>query len=360
VPIFKEYILNTHPYKGGSERMGENIIKLSSNENPLGASPKAIEVMCRSMHRVSEYGFQDDQLFTEKLSQFFEGSMTPGQFLPANSGMELLDMICRAFLSPGDACILSSPTFMAYKNFAELCGAKVIDVPLKKDAFSLDVSGIIAAINETTRLIFVSNPNNPTGSFISRTEMDELIDHLPDHVVLVYDEAYYLYVGQRDYPRAQDYIERGKNLIGLHSFSKAYGLAGLRLGYIFSTPKITEYLRHLRRPFMVNSLSMQAGMAALDDWKHLAATLKLIHTEKKWLYKELDKLKIKYWKTEANFILIRPETDAEIFTKKLLEAGIMVRTAGVMGAPGCVRVTIGTREMNVAFILAIINMNHTI
>jgi histidinol-phosphate aminotransferase len=357
VPIFKEFIVNTHPYKGGSIREGENIIKLSSNENPLGASPKAVKAVYKCMQQVSEYGFQDDQLFTEKLSQFFEGSMSPGQFLPANSGMELLDMVCRAFLEPGDSCILSSPTFMAYKNFAELCGANVIDVPLKKDSFAMDVYGIIAAIDETTRIIFISNPNNPTGSFITRTEMDELINHLPDQVVLLYDEAYYQYVGQPDYPRAQDYIERGKNVIGLHSFSKAYGLAGLRLGYIFSTPKITEYLRHLRRPFMVNSLSMEAGMAALDDWEHLAATLKLIHTEKKWLYQELDKLKIQYWKTEANFILIRPEKDAEIFTAKLLEAGIMVRTTGVMGAPGCVRVTIGTREMNVAFILAVMNMD---
>ena len=233
----------------------------------------------------------------------------------------------------------------------------MINVPLKPDSFALDVNGIIAAINETTRLVFISNPNNPTGSFITRKEMDELINHLPDHVVLVYDEAYYQYVGQPDYPRAQDYIEKEKNVIGLHSFSKAYGLAGLRLGYIFSTPKITEYLRHLRRPFMVNSLSMEAGMAALDDWKHLAATLKLIHEEKRWLYQELDKLKIHYWKTEANFILIRPVQEADIFTAKLQEAGIMVRTAEIMGAPGCVRVSIGTREMNVAFILALMNIN---
>ena len=117
MPIFKEYILNTHPYKGGSTRGEKNIIKLSSNENPLGASPKAVEAIYKNLHQVSEYGFQDDQLFTEKLSQFFEGRMSPGQFLPANSGMELLDIICRAFLSPGDSCILSSPTFMAYKNF---------------------------------------------------------------------------------------------------------------------------------------------------------------------------------------------------------------------------------------------------
>src|ERR1700730_9318043 len=168
---FKDYILNTVPYKGGSVREEKNIIKLSSNENPLGASPKALEAIYKNLHQVSEYGFQDDDIFTKKLSDFFERALLPEQFLPANSGMELLDLICRAFLSPGDSCILSSPTFMAYKNFAELCGAKVIDVPLQNDSFALDVHGIFAAIDETTKLIFISNPNNPTGSFVSRAEM---------------------------------------------------------------------------------------------------------------------------------------------------------------------------------------------
>jgi histidinol-phosphate aminotransferase len=368
MPLFKDYILNTHPYKGGSTRTdacmkdaGTNgtreLHKMSSNENPLGASPKAVEAIFKNLHQVSEYGFQDDHVFTKKLSDFFEGALLPEQFLPANSGMELLDLICRAFLSPGDSCILSSPTFMAYKNFAELCGARVIDVPLKKDSFKLDVHRIIGAINETTRLIFISNPNNPTGSFISRTEMNKLINFLPAHVVLIYDEAYYQYVAKPDYPHAQDYIEKGKNVISLHSFSKAYGLAGLRLGYIFSTVKIMEYLRHLRRPFMVNSLSMEAGMAALDDWQHLSKTLALNQTEKQWLYDQLDKLKIHYWKTEANFILLRPQINAESFAAKLLQEGIMVRGTSVMGAPDCIRVTIGTRNMNTAFIVALTKLH---
>ena len=364
MPSFKNYILNTVPYKGGSTRtetgLPDNLAlhKMSSNENPLGASPKAVEAIYNNIHLISEYGFMNDRPFTEKLSVFFDGSMKPEQFLPANSGMELLDMICRAFLNPGDSCILSSPTFMAYKNFAELCGASVVDVPLKKDDFALDVYGIIAAVDDTTKLIFISNPNNPTGSFYSKMEIDELFNHLPEQVVVVYDEAYYQYVGRPDYPRAQDYIEKGKNIIGLHSFSKAYGLAGLRLGYIFSNEKITGYLRHLRRPFMINSLSMVAGMAALDDWEHLAATLKLVHEERRWMYQQLNKLRIQYWKSEANFILIRPAMDAGIFTIKLLESGVMVREADVMGAPGCVRITIGTRKMNEAFISALNNLDY--
>ncbi|HZK64401.1 MAG TPA: histidinol-phosphate transaminase, partial [Puia sp.] len=229
----------------------------------------------------------------------------------------------------------------------------VIDVPLKPVSFELDTDGIIAAIDPDTRLIFVANPNNPTGSFFSKTDIDELVYHLPDHVALLYDEAYYQYVERPDYPRAGDYLDSGRNVIGLHSFSKAYGLAGLRLGYIFSTPEMMGYLRHLRRPFMVNSLSMAAGMAALDDRDHLSKTLANNHAEKLWLYEQLEGLRVHYWKTEANFILIRPKTDADVFAAGLLDAGIMVRTAGVMGAPGCVRVTIGTRAMNEAFIKAV-------
>jgi histidinol-phosphate aminotransferase len=360
--FFKDYIINTAPYKGGSTRKeiqvpdGLKFHKMSSNENPLGPSPKAVEAIQKNLRLISEYQFQDDGAFTEKLSSFFEWFLSPDQFLPANSGMELLDLVCRGFLEPGDSCILSSPGFMAYKNFAELCGAKTIDVPLNQDSFELDVRGILAAVDKTTRLIFVSNSNNPTGSLFTKKEIDELIFNLPDHVVLLYDEAYYQYVERTDYPRAQEYIHDGKNVIGLHSFSKAYGLAALRLGYIFSTPEIMAYLRHLRRPFMVNSLSVVAGMAALDDWEHLSKTLRTNHTEKLWLYQQLDILGMHYWKSEANFILIRPETDAEIFASKLLESGIMVRTTGVMGAPGCVRVTIGTRIMNEAFIGAISNL----
>jgi histidinol-phosphate aminotransferase len=357
--LFKDYILKSTPYKGGSTRndagaSGRTVLhKMSSNENPLGASPKAVEAIYKNLHQASEYGFQDDLVFTEKLSHFFEGKLLPEQFLAANSGMELLDIVCRAFLNPGDCCILSSPTFMAYKNFSELCGAAIIDVPLEKNSFQLDVQGIIAAIDKKTKLIFISNPNNPTGSFISRAEIDELIHCLPAHVMLIYDEVYHQYVEQSDYPRAQDYIEKGKNIIGLHSFSKAYGLAGLRIGYIFSTQPIMDYLRRLRRPFMVNSLSMEAAIAALDDWTHLAETLQINVSEKRWLYRQLDKLKIHYWKTDANFILLRPTMDADLFAMRMLKEGIMVRTAGVMGAPGCVRVTIGTREMNAAFIVAL-------
>lgn len=360
---FKSHILDSNPYVGGSTREarkdGKNVYKLSSNENPLGASPMAVAAIRRALDNLHEYQYQDDGLFLEKLSEHFEGSLMPDQFLPANSGMELLDIICRGFLSPGTSCILSSPTFMAYKNFAELAGAKVIDVPLHGENFMLDVPAIIGSIDETTRVIFVANPNNPTGTLFPERDIRALVAGIPDHVVLVYDEAYHQYVERRDYVRAMELIAAGRNVIGLHSFSKAYGLAALRLGYLFSTPAISGYLRHFRRPFMISSLAMEAGMAALDDHDHLARTVRTNSIEKRLLYKELNNLGIPYWPSDSNFILIHPPINALRFCQYLLQNGVMVRSAVPLGAPGLVRISIGTREMNEAFVKSVYNLHYS-
>jgi len=361
--IFKQHILQTYPYTGGSAREPHVLHKLSSNENPLGPSPKAVAAMRAAIETIHEYQYENDTAFCKKLSDSLHGQLHANQFLPANSGMEILDIICRGFLEPGTTALLSSPTFMAYKNFAELAGAKVIDIPLNSIDFSLNVSGILDAIDETTRIVFVSNPNNPTGTLFPEKDIALLAEKIPDHVVLVYDEAYYHYVSKPNYTRAADLINEGKNVIGLHSFSKAYGLAGIRLGYLFSSEKITNYLRHFRRPFMISSLSMIGGMAALDDHFHISRSVDMVTREKEWLYAQLEKLGIKYWPGDANFILAEPPVDATAFVSALLQKGIMVRNAEPLGARGLVRITIGTHEMNQALIeaiseLVLVNLSH--
>jgi len=352
IQIFKPHILEAVPYKGGSTREETNgeVYKLSSNENMLGPSPKAIEAIKQNLHTLHEYRFENDLAFRHILEKHFDQQLLVDQFIIANSGLELLDMIARGFCEEGTECILSSPTFMAYKNFSNLSGAKVIDVPLKADDFSLDVDGVLFAINEKTRILFISNPNNPTGALIPKTTMDALIEQLPSHVVLVYDEVYYHYVESSDFPRALDYILQGKNVIGLHSFSKAYGLAGIRLAYAFSTHRIAEYLQRIRRPFMVSTLTTVAGMAALGDKDHIKTTRELVLKEKQWLYGELDKLKVQYRKSQANFILIKTLIPDADLLKQMLHYGVMLRSTEVMKAKDCVRVTIGTREANEAFI----------
>ncbi len=354
---FKSFLQAKPVYKGGKSKpktgKGKKIFKLSSNENMLGSSPKAMAAIQQQLGGLNEYPDYNDNKFRLALEKFYEGKLQANQFITTNSGVASIELITRAFLEEGSECIFSNPAFGPYRGFPKKVGAKSIDVPLIGPNFQLDVKGILTAINEKTRLVFVTNPNNPTGTHLPKVQIDELINGLPEHVVLLYDEVYYQYVEATDYVRAFPYVQAGKNVIGINSFSKAYGLAGLRVGYAYSTPEIAAYLQQLRRPFMINSLSMNAAIAALEDTEFIEQTVALIHREKAYLYAKLDQLGINYWKTQANFFLIKPDMDTEIFEAKMLEAGIMVRPTASFGAPGCVRVSIGTREANTAFVVAL-------
>jgi histidinol-phosphate aminotransferase len=352
--MFKQHIIDNSPYVGGSVRSekqnSKKTYKLSSNENMLGGSPKALKAIKNSLSFLHEYNYQDDSRFREALACSFDFVIDSEQFLTANSGMEILDLVCRGFLEPGDECILSTPTFLAYKSFAGVCGATVIDVPLDAKNFSLPVEAILKAVTPKTKLVFISSPNNPTGSIVTTTEMNRLMENLPKHVITIYDEVYHQYVDHPAYARAVDFIKRGFPVIGIHSFSKAYGLAGIRLGYAFGTVEIINYLRQLRRPFMINTLSMEAGIAALGDYEHIEATVELIEKEKAWLYQELKRLRLSFWPSHANYILFRSPYESRHLAAGMLESGVMVRTGEVFGAPDCIRVTIGTRAANGAFI----------
>ena len=360
IEILKQHILQAKPYRGGVTRGEtkkkvniERIYKMSSNENMLGASPKALAAIQQYLPTINEYSYHDDDKLREALADSFHQTVKADQFITANSGMEILDLITRGFLDPNLEAIVSTPTFGAYKSFANVQGGKIIDVPLIGDNFDLDVEGILMAVNERTRLVFITNPNNPTGTFIPKVLTDALIYSLPPHVVVVYDEVYYHYVETNDYARAENYITAGRNVIGLHSFSKAYGLAGVRLGYAFASRDIAAYLNLLRRPFMINTLTMEAGLAALRDTEHIEATKAANSVGKQWLYTQFAALNIKYWESQANFILFRSPFDNDIFIDTMLENGVMIRQCELFGLPNHARVTIGTMEANRAFVAAL-------
>ena len=358
MPIkFKSYLQQKSTYKGGKSlseinTSGKKIFKLSSNENQLGPSPKAIAAIKKYIDSLSLYPDNSDERLRAALEQYYEGQLTAEQFLTTNSGVANIELIIRGFMEEGDECIFSNPAFGPYHEFPKKIGATSIDIPLVGDNFLLDVEGILGAINEKTRLIFVTSPNNPTGTHIPKYQIDALIEGLPDHVILVFDEVYFQFVDADDYVRPLPYVLEGKNVIGLNSLSKAYGLAGLRVGYSYSTIEIATYLRQLRIPFMINSLSMEGAMAALKDEEHIQKTVEMVHCEKQFLYEQLDAMGITYWKTQANFILVQPDLDPAEFEQKMVEEGVMVRPVAGFGAPKCVRITIGTREGNEALIKA--------
>ncbi|MEL6671011.1 MAG: histidinol-phosphate transaminase [Bacteroidota bacterium] len=331
----------------------QTLHKLSSNENALGPSPKALEAIQNMLPRLHEYGHRVDTPFREALSRLWEGNMHPDQFITANSGLEIIDLAARAFLEPGTTAIFSNPTFHVYEIFTQVNGAETVNVPLLNPDYSLDVDGILRSVDDRTRLIFMTNPNNPTGTMIPKEAVDAVVNGVPDHVVIVHDEVYWHFAETENFPFARDYVLAGKNVIGLHSFSKAYGLAGMRVGYGFSTPRIATYLQKLRRPFFINTLSMEGALAALEDVEHLEKSVALVKEEKAWLYAELSRLGMHFWPSHTNFILFKSPLPTRDFVARMLEKGVMVREGDNNGAPGCIRLTIGTRPSNEAFIEAL-------
>lgn len=331
----------------------QELHKLSSNENALGPSPKAQEAIKNCVQRLHEYDYRTDDVFREALSSHFNGEIGPEQFVTTNSGLEIIELIMQGFLEPGDQVIISNPTFHVYEIFGTIQGAEIVDVPLDPDSFALDVQGIHEAVTDKTKLVILANPNNPTGVSISRKEMDAVIHNMPDHVVVLIDEVYYHFHESEDFPFANDYIKAGYQVIGMHSFSKAYGLAGIRLAYGFTSERLAAYLQKLRRPFFINTMTMEAGLAALNDAEHIKATQALIHSEKKKLYAAFDRLGLKYWPSHTNFILVKPNRSHDAVIQDCLERGVMVRSGDNNGAMGCIRITIGLPSSNDALIKAL-------
>ncbi len=358
IDIFKPYLLGNPGYKGG-KTLGEiktkakKIYKLSSNENLLGTSPKAKKAFRKSLQDINQYPDRTTTRLQDALAAFYENQLNPDNFMAGNAGSEVIEHIIRAFLGEGLECIVSNPCFMPYIMFSEWQGAKIVDVPLLMPNYSLDVQGILNAVNDNTRLIFLTSPNNPTGTYIPKKDLDEVINNLPEHVVAVLDEVYYHFADAKDYTTAMPYVQAGKNVIAINSFSKTYGMAALRVGYGYSTPELASYVRRLSKPFLINKPTMNAAIAALGDKEFIEKIVRLVQNERERIYPKLDKIGIQYWKSQGNFIMVKPEMGEFEFEEKMLQEGIMVRPVGSFGAPGCVRITIGTKAANNALIKAL-------
>jgi len=356
--IFKPYLEPKKVYQGGKNipLSNQKIYKLSSNENPLGASPKAVEALIKASNHINVYPDQTDIRLCEALAQDVDHQLDVDQFITGNSGSEIIDMLLRAFISVGDEVIFSNPCFLPYTVFSRWYGARQIDVPLLKPNYVLDIKGILNAITEKTKVIFLTSPNNPTGSYIPKLVLEDFLDRVPKNILIVFDEVYRHFADAPDYASALPYVLEGHNVLGLNSFSKTYGLAGLRVGYGYTTKTIAQYLRWIHKPFLIPITSLEAAIGALKDQKFIEETIKTVHLGREFLMDAFTSLGIRYWPTQGNFFMIAPPIPEMEFTNTLMEHGIMVRPVSQFGALEKVRITIGTPEANKALVSAIADL----
>lgn len=345
--FYKKYLLEATKYRGGEARpeCQANLIKLSSNENQFGPSPDALEAIRSSLNSLHEYPDNDDSRLRKALVKYYENKLEVDHFFCAPAGSEIIELICRAFLNAGEEIIICNPSFIPFKVFSEKMGARTVQVPLDGKTFEFNIPLILKSITPKTRLIFLDSPNNPTGKVIFRSDLEALLANLPQHVFLVYDEVYHHYVEASAYSTAIDFVNRNQNILAVNSFSKVFGLAGLRLGYGYGPPKLVRYIRCLLKPFLNSTLAISGGIAALNDEPFLVKSIRNNTTQKRLFYKFFTEIGLKYWPSEANFILVKPEIPVKAFCRYLLAQGIMVRPVQIHDEP-YVRITIGVPAQN--------------
>jgi len=317
-------------------------VKLASNENPLGPSKKALEAAAKNLAGVNRYPDGGAYYLTEALSKKL--GVEKGQIVFGNGSNELIDMAVRTFLKPGSEAVMAWPSFVIYPMSIQVHGCHGIRVPLLD--FRHDLRKMAEAVTKRTKIVFIANPNNPTGTINRREEFDRFMEEIPHNVLVVVDEAYFEYVTDPKYADSMKHLRAGRNVLILRTFSKIYGLAGLRIGYAVTKPGIAAEINKVRNPFNTSTIAQAAAIAALEDEEHVANSKKLNTAERQYLYGELDALGIKYVPTEANFILMFPGAPAVEVYEALLRKGVIVRPA----SEDSIRVTIGLHDENVRFI----------
>ena len=346
-----EYIRAIQPYVPGKpieeleRELGiPNSVKLASNENPLGPSPEALKAIGDSFSDLNRYPDGAGYYLKKALSETL--SVSEEELILGNGSNELLDIAARTFMKAGDEAVMASPSFVVYAMAVQSVGGTSVQVPLKN--YAHDLSAMAAAITPKTKIVFIANPNNPTGTFNRKDELDMLMEKVTDDILVVMDEAYYEYVSAPDYADSMKHFRTGKNILILRTFSKIYGLAGLRMGYGIAKKDLLIDMNRLREPFNTNSLAQKAALAALRDREHVANSRRINEEGKKYLYQELASLGISAVPTEANFIYI-PIEDSMAVYNNLLRKGVIIRPMG----PKAVRVTIGLPDENRRFIEAL-------
>ena len=341
------HILGLRPYEPGKpvEELERELgiagsVKLASNENPVGPSPKALAAVRGVLEGVNRY--PDGACFELRTRMAEKLAVDREQLIFGCGADEILGLLAKSFLSRGDEVVHAWPSFAMYPIVVAGMGAESVAVPLDSNLVH-DLPAMAEAIGERTKIVFVCNPNNPTGTSVGTEALDDFVKQLPDDVVLAVDEAYAEYARRPDFPDVLEWLRQRPGTVVLRTFSKIYGLAGMRIGYAIADPELAGYLERARHPFNVNGLAEVAALAALDDREHVERCLELNAQGIEYLSRELPKLDIEIWPSDANFILARAGADCY---QRLLREGIIVRPLQGFGLPDYVRITVGLPEQN--------------
>ncbi len=326
-----------------------NPIKLASNENPLGPSPRALQAVRKSLSGSHLYPDPDSSALRASAGRFF--GCSPDAVIAGNGSDEMIDLICRAYLKPEEEVIIPTCTFSYYRIASLACGASVVASPMNGQR--IDAGGIIAALSPKTRIVFVANPNNPTGTYLTSGEISMLSDAIPENVVLVIDEAYGAFARARDFTSSVPLALSRSNVVTIHTLSKSHGLAGLRVGFGIASKDILGTMLRIKPPFNVNILAQKAGQAALDDKSFFRKTLKNTWDSLDMLYGEFESMGLAYIPSQTNFVLVRIGVDAPRVYEALLKKGIITRYMKNIGLDEYIRLSVGLPEENRAFIVAL-------
>lgn len=343
------YIASLKPYQPGKSAAEierefgiSGAIKMASNENPLGASPKAIEAIVSSLGTLPEYPNAGWDLRHELADRFV---IRPENVICGNGSESIIATALKTFLDVNDEMITSEGTFVGFQVLAHASGKKTHYTPLRKYRFDLDA--IAARINERTKIVYIANPNNPTGTAVSTDELERFIERVPESVLVLLDEAYFEYAaGWPDYPDSMHY--RWDNVLTLRTFSKAYGLAGIRIGYGMAHSDIISKLMKVKLPFEPSTPAAAAGLAALEDVEFLQKTVDLNRESLRYFHQELDRLGLRFAPSLANFVMLDfrdSDTVMRVYTG-MIKRGIITRPLSAFGLPHCLRISTGTMEQN--------------
>lgn len=356
VPRVPDNIAQLRPYPPGKpleelerEYGLSGSIKLASNENPLGPSPRALEAIRGNLENLHRY--PDGSCFYLRQHLCRRLGVSPSSIVLGNGSNEIIELAVRTFVQRGEEVLMAEPTFLVYGLMVQAVGGEVVRVPLKN--FTHDLESMVAAVTPRTRIVFLNNPNNPTGTVISREDFEEFRSRIPADILIILDEAYIEFADPERTFTGLDYQEGEPAVVALRTFSKAYGLAGLRIGYGVAPPEVADFMNRIRQPFNVNALAQVAALAALDDEPFLQQTIKTVREGLDFLYRELAALEVQALGTETNFFLVDVARDARQVYEHLLRRGVIVRAMNAYGLDTHIRVSVGTSRENQRFVTAL-------